>query len=66
VNLRRKEFGDAGDVVFGLAQTANPDTASLASDLLVVPGQMAYMHIPYGIAKFRRWAGSESGEKSNR
>ncbi len=46
MNIRRKEFGDAGDVVFGLAQTANPDTASLASDLLVVPGQMAYMHIP--------------------
>jgi hypothetical protein len=46
VNLRRKDFGDAGDVVFGLTQTANPDTASLASDLLVVPGQMAYMHIP--------------------
>ena len=46
MSLRRKEFGDAGDVVFGLAQTANPDTASLASDLLVVQGQMAYMHIP--------------------
>ncbi len=46
MNLRRKEFGDAGDVTFGLAQTVNPDTASLASDLLVVPGQMAYMHIP--------------------
>ncbi|MBP9058962.1 MAG: hypothetical protein KBF98_01445 [Rhodoferax sp.] len=46
MNLRRKDFGDAGDVVFGLTQTANPDTASLASDLLVVPGQMAYMHIP--------------------
>ena len=46
MSLRRKEFGDAGDVVFGLAQTANPDTASLASDLLVVRGQMAYMHIP--------------------
>jgi hypothetical protein len=46
VNLRRKEYGDAGDVAFGLTQTANPDTASLASDLLVVPGQMAYMHIP--------------------
>lgn len=46
MNLQRKEFGDAGDAVFGLTQTANPDTASLASDLLVVPGQMAYMHIP--------------------
>lgn len=46
MNLRRKEFGDAGDVVFGLAQISNPGTASLASDLLVVPGQMAYMHIP--------------------
>lgn len=46
MNLRRKDFGDAGDVVFGLAQTANPDTASFTSDLLVVPGQMVYMHFP--------------------
>lgn len=46
MNLRRNEFGDARDATFGLAQTPNPDTATLAGDLLVVPGQMAYMHIP--------------------
>lgn len=46
MNLRRKEFGDAGDLAFGLAQSASPDTASLAGNLLVIPGQMAYVHIP--------------------
>jgi len=46
VNLQRKGFGGIGDVAIGLTQTANPDTASLASDLLVVPGQLAYMQIP--------------------
>lgn len=46
MNPQLKKFGDIGDVAFGLAQTASPDGASLAGDLLVVPGQMAYMHIP--------------------
>jgi hypothetical protein len=46
VNLRRREFGDVGDVTYGLAQSAIPDGASVAGDLLIVPGQMAYMHIP--------------------
>jgi hypothetical protein len=46
VNLRRSEFGDVGDIAYGLAQSASPDGASVAGDLLIVPGQMAYLHIP--------------------
>ena len=46
MNLRRNEFGDVGDVAFGLAQSASPDRATVAGDILIVPGQMAYMHIP--------------------
>lgn len=42
----RKEFGDAGVSAYGLAQSASPDGASVAGDLLIVPGQMAYIHIP--------------------
>ncbi len=46
MNLRRSEFGDVGDIAYGLAQSASPDGASVAGDLLIVPGQMAYLHIP--------------------
>jgi hypothetical protein len=46
VTLRREEFGDTGDVAYGLARSASLDAASVAGDLLIVPGQMAYMHIP--------------------
>ena len=44
--LRRKDADAAGDVAFGLSQTAGTAGAYLPSDVLVVPGQLAYMHIP--------------------
>ena len=47
MNLRRKDLGDVlGDVSYGIAQTDNGHSASLATELLVSPGQMVYMHIP--------------------
>jgi len=47
VNLRRKDLGDLlGDVSYGIAQANSGYAASLATELLVSPGQMVYMHIP--------------------
>lgn len=46
MNLRNRQYGDVGDVAYGLAQSASPDGTTVAGDLLIVPGQMAYMHIP--------------------
>jgi hypothetical protein len=46
VNLRRKEFGDVGDIAFGVAQSAKDVGGSITGDLLIVPGQMLYMKIP--------------------
>lgn len=47
MNLRRKDLGDVlGDVSYGIAQADNGHSASLATELLVSPGQMVYMHIP--------------------
>lgn len=39
-------MGQTGDLAFGLAQSSGTDGVSLASHLMVVPGQMAYMYIP--------------------
>lgn len=36
-----------GDVSYGIAQANNNYSASLATELLVSPGQMVYMHIPH-------------------
>jgi hypothetical protein len=47
VNQRRKDLGDVlGDASYGIAQTDSGHAASLATELLVSPGQMVYMHIP--------------------
>ena len=46
MNLRRKDFGDVGDLAYGLAQSKGVEVASLAGELMVVPAQMAYLHIP--------------------
>jgi hypothetical protein len=47
VTLRRKDLGDVlGDASQGIFQAANGHSASLATELLVSPGQMVYMHIP--------------------
>lgn len=47
MNLRRKDLGDVlGDVSYGIAQANSGHSASLATELLVSPGQMVYMHIP--------------------
>lgn len=47
MNQRRKDLGDVlGDASYGIAQTDSGHAASLATELLVSPGQMVYMHIP--------------------
>ena len=46
MNLRRKEFGDVGDIAFGVAQSAKDVGGSITGDLLIVPGQMLYVKIP--------------------
>jgi hypothetical protein len=47
VNLRRKDLGDVlGDASYGVVQAGSGHGASLATELLVSPGQMVYMHIP--------------------
>ncbi len=47
MTLRRKDLGDVlGDASQGIFQAANGHSASLATELLVSPGQMVYMHIP--------------------
>lgn len=46
MDLRRKEFGDVGDVAYGLSQLASPDGTSVVSDLCIVPGQFVYMQLP--------------------
>lgn len=47
MNLRRKDLGDVlGDASYGIVQTDGGHGASLATELLVSPGQMVYMHIP--------------------
>lgn len=48
MNLRRKDFVDVlSDASYGIAQSGNIYGASLASELLVAPGQMLYMRIPH-------------------
>ena len=47
MNLRRKDLGDVlGDASYGIVQADGGHGASLATELLVSPGQMVYMHIP--------------------
>lgn len=47
MKLRRKDLGDImGDVSSGVVQAGSSHGASLATELLVSPGQMLYMHIP--------------------
>lgn len=47
MDLRRKDLGDVlGDASYGIVQADNGHSASLATELLVSPGQMVYMHIP--------------------
>ncbi len=47
MNLRRRDLGDVlGDASYGIVQADNGQSASLATELLVSPGQMVYMHIP--------------------
>lgn len=46
MNQQRRDLGDVGDVAYGLARTGGADSASLAGELIVVPAQMAYLHIP--------------------
>ena len=47
MTLRRKDIGDVlGDVSYGIVQASSGHSASLATELLVSPGQMVYMHIP--------------------
>jgi len=47
VSLRRKDLGDVlRDAFYGIAQADSGHEASLATELLVCPGQMVYMHIP--------------------
>lgn len=46
MNQRRKDFSDLGDAAYGLALTGSDGAASLAGQLVVVPAQMAYLHIP--------------------
>jgi len=47
VTLRRKDLGDVlGDLSHGIVQASNSHSPSLATELLVSPGQMVYMHIP--------------------
>lgn len=47
MNLRRRDLGDVlGDASYGIVQADNGHSASLATELLVSPGQMVYMHIP--------------------
>lgn len=47
MNLRRKELGDVlGDASYGVVQASSGHSASLATEVLVSPGQMLYMHIP--------------------
>jgi hypothetical protein len=47
VTLRRKDIGDVlGDVSYGIVQASSGHSASLATELLVSPGQMVYMLIP--------------------
>ena len=42
----RRASGDAGDITYGLTQSGGTETLSLAGELVVVPSQMAYLHIP--------------------
>lgn len=47
MNLRRRDLSDVlGDATYGVVQADNGHSASLATELLVSPGQMVYMHIP--------------------
>lgn len=47
MNLRRRDLGDVlGDASYGIVHADNGHSASLATELLVSPGQMVYMHIP--------------------
>ncbi len=47
MTLRRKDIGDVlGDVSYGIVQASSGHSASLATELLVSPGQMVYMYIP--------------------
>lgn len=47
MNLRRKDLGDVlGDASYGVTQAGGGHGASLATELLVSPGQMVYMCIP--------------------
>ena len=47
MNLRRRDLGDVlGDASYGIVHADNGHSASLATELLVSPGQMLYMHIP--------------------
>lgn len=43
---QRRDFSDLGDAGYGLAQTGSDGAASLVGQLVVVPAQMAYLHIP--------------------
>ncbi len=48
MDLRRKDIVDIlSDASYGIAQSGNTYGASLASELLVAPGQMLYMRIPH-------------------
>lgn len=42
----RRLLGGVGDVAYGLTQSGGTQTLSLAGELVVVPSQMAYLHIP--------------------
>lgn len=47
MNLRRKDIVDVlGDASYGIVQAGGGHGASLATELIVSPGQMVYMHIP--------------------
>lgn len=47
MNLRRKDVTDAiGDASYGVVQTGGSGAASLATEIIVSPGQMLYMSIP--------------------
>lgn len=49
MNLRRKDLEDfVGDASYGVTQAGGSHGASLATELLVSPGQMVYMQIPAG------------------
>ena len=48
MNLRRKDLVEVlSDATYGIAQSGNTYGASLASELLIAPGQMLYMRIPH-------------------